>query len=122
MKKISLVIIILIVGLSLFADGLNQDAQQLKDEYPAFYEAVKQRAVGEWGDDHTMILYVINQQSTALFDCNELLSTHGIIVGTQIAEWCDDEINYYENYFLAPVDWEMVLYTSKMQIEAQANY
>lgn len=122
MKKIILVIVILVIGFALFADGLNADAQYLKDEFPDIYEVVKQRAVKEWNDDHTMILYTINNQSTALFDCSELMDIYEIIVETQIIQWCDDDVFQYEDYYLAPIDWVMVLYMSKEQIKAQSKY
>lgn len=122
MKKICLVVIILMVGFILFAEGLNEHAQLLKDEAPDIYEAVKQRAIKEWEDDHTMILYIINQQSTAMFLSKELAEEHELIVKTQIQIWCDDDIFLYESAFLAPVDWTMVLYTSRGQIAAQSKY
>ena len=122
MKKISLVIIILLVGFILFGDGLNEDAQYLKDAAPDIYEVVKQRAIKEWNDDHTMILYIINEQSTALLECDELVKTYELIVKTQVMAWCDDDIFKYEIAYLAPVDWVMVLYVSKEQIKAKGNY
>ena len=122
MKKISLVILILVISFVLFADGLNKDAQLLKDEAPDVYEVVKQRAISEWEDDHTMILYTINNQSKAMYESITLSESYELIVKTQIMEWCDDDIFKYEDALLAPVDWVMVLYVSKLQIKAQANY
>ena len=122
MKKISLVVLILLVGFALFADGLNDNAQYLKDTHPDIYEAIKTRAIGEWDNDHTMILYIINQQSTAIRECSRLVLEYKLIVETQMVAWCDGDAYSYDEIYEAPVDWTMVLYVSKMQIKAQGSY
>ena len=122
MKKISLVVLILLVGFACYAEGLNKDAQQLKNEAPDIYEVVKQRAIDEWNGDHTMILYIINEQCKAMYSCAELVNDHELIVKTQLVEWCEGDIFKYESAYFAPIDWLMVLYCSKEQIKAQAGY
>lgn len=122
MKKLSLVILMLMVVVVLFADGLNSDAQYLKSDFPEYYEVVKQRAINEWQEDNVMIVYTINSQAKALFECSELANDYDRIVRIQVEIWCDDDIYKYDNGFLAPVDWVMVLYSAKAQIKAQSQY
>ena len=122
MKKTLFIASLLLITFSLFSEGLNLDAEYLKSSYPTIYEAVKERAIGEWEEDHTMILFEINRQSKALLECNDLLEYEVAIINRQIVEWCDYDIRDYEDFYLAPIDWAMVLFVSKNQIKARGNY
>jgi len=119
------IVVFLVLTIGLFADGLNSNALLLKNNIPDTYQAIKNRAVGEWGDDHTMVVYVINKQSDALFEVLELTEVDEEIVIYAIYEWCDDKVRLEANpddMFIIPIDWEMAAYTAKKQISAKAAY
>ncbi|MDA3809643.1 MAG: hypothetical protein PF518_04855 [Spirochaetaceae bacterium] len=110
-----------------YALGLNRNAAGLKEGSPAVYAMIKSRAVAEWEDDHTMVVFVINQQADSLVVCDKLFETNRDIVVRAVIEWCDgglavlktyDDKNMYE----APVDWAMVEFISKRQIDAEGSY
>ena len=63
MKKLILVVLIMIIAVSLSASGLGINAQNLRKVSPEGYEIIKARAVDEWGNDHSMVLFAINNQS-----------------------------------------------------------
>jgi len=129
MKKILLVLIVFlsVYGIG-FAEGLNSDANMLKDKIPGAYDSIKSRAVEEWGTDHNMIVYTINKQVTALFDLLPYVEDHATITLTAMIEWCEGGSytldSYIDNDKLleAPVDWSMALYITEKQIKAQAAY
>lgn len=131
MKKISLVLFMLFTVISIYANNLNSAATELKNNNHNVYEMIKFRAVSEWGNNHSMVIYTINKQCDAVYACDRLFYTYEEIVMNAIAKWCDggipglqaffndrEQVNIYE----APVNWAMVEYTAKNQIEAQNAY
>ena len=49
------------------AEGLNPNATYIKKNHPTGYEkTIKMHALEKWGDDYSMVVYMINKQSDAL--------------------------------------------------------
>ncbi len=125
MKKKSMVILIMVlIAVSIVsATDLNANARNIKTSTPDVYEVVKARAVSEWGNDHQMVLYVINQQSDALISVAKKQETiDNMFFWGLLVKWCDDDLYVYDDIMLAPIDWNMVDYEIDRQIEAMGKY
>ena len=123
MKKLFVISILLLFAVSAFAEGLNPEATKLKMDNPDVYGTIRTRAVMEWGTDHEMIVYVINKQSKSLFEVAALApKLNDVEFYTILSDWCDDDLNQYDAIFSAPIDWSMVEYVMKKQIEAKSQY
>ena len=122
MKKLTLITMGLLFTSLLFAGGLNANASELKENFTDIYEAVKTRAVGEWGDDHRMVVYEINKQSDAIIEAALLLKEYPEITVSALYKWADGDISRTEDIYTFSVDWRMVVYTAKKQIEAEGSY
>lgn len=122
MKKLLIGIVLLLLSVAVFAGGLNSSANSLKANHPDIYQAIRDRAVREWDDDHDMVVYEINRQSTALYESSTLLKSNPDITSRALFEWADSDILGVENVFIYSIDWVMVVYTAKKQIESQSSY
>ena len=122
----------------LFSEGLGVNAQNIKKVSPDGYEIIKAMAIDEWGSDHSMVLYEINNQCdaaveiiTILFDKGDLMlfakAVNGwSIEGTAIQN-IDTVILWTEgadtgSIFTLFVDWSMVLYEYNKQMSAASSY
>ena len=121
----------------LFGEGLGTNAQYIKRVSPDGYEIIKAEAVNEWGDDHSMVLFVINDQCDSSIELMELLADGGnlkifVYVVSQwstrgaearnrdkLTAWIEGED---VNLYTLSVDWSMVLFEYEMQISAYSNY
>jgi len=123
MKKLFVILILLLFAVSAFADGLTPEATRLKDSNPDIYSVIRGRAIVEWGTDHGMIVYVINQQCKSVFEVAALApQLNDTEFYTILSDWCDDDLSLYDSIFEAPVDWSMVEYVMSQQIEAKSQY
>jgi len=127
MKRITLIILFLL-PVFISALSLNNQAQGLREKYPDVYEAIKAEAVEQWGENHQMIVYEINEQSKAILIVSDLLTDADYtgIVYNAIIDWCDggrmEFEKYKDNLYEAPVNWKMVVYVSQNQINSMNEY
>ena len=138
MKKIVLVILFAIMAMYLQAEGLNKNATALKEISLIGYELIKAGAVDKWVDDHSMILYEINNQCDSAVEIIQIMLDGGdfTIFAEAVAYWSTigmdivnvgiiiDWINGGDitNIFNMAVDWQMVLYEYRKQLEASGQY
>lgn len=140
MKKLILTVVIMILTVSmLFGEGLGKNARYIKEFYPDGYEIIKAMAVNEWGNDHSMVLFRINDLSDSLTGVIQLLCekdgdleifTHAVAnwstrgTGTKnakiIATWTHH--GEFSSIYGIAADWSMVLFEYEMQIEAAGAY
>jgi len=122
MKKKIMFFVMMLVTAGLFSLSLNESAESLKSGHIDIYDAIKTRAIREWDDDHTMVVYEINKQSEALYEAAALLSDYNVITSSALHKWSDVALTSESNVFIESVDWVMVVYEAKKQIEAKQNY
>jgi len=106
MKK-ALILVFLFTSYFVKADGLESDAQFIKDKYPNEYtNTIRKHALEEWKDDYEMVVYEINQQSNALINLVEnFKSDNTNIAFKAIQEWSVD--GYLSlGHLLYYTDWE----------------
>ena len=128
--------IILLCTVNVFAQ-LESDALFIKNKYPEGYNIIKYYASQEWGSDHEMVVYQINNQAEALINLLVIFEPkHTNILYRSLQEWSyptflkhtqeyfEKEVNAAEiSLFLNfHVDWEMVEYTYKNQVSAKGSY
>jgi len=102
---------------------LNPVAEGIREKSPDLYQAIRARCVGEWGTDHAMVVYTINQQCEAFLNVCTISQKAGdsLFYGL-LVKWCDDDITQYDSILIAPIDWTMVEYELIQQLEAKAQY
>jgi hypothetical protein len=122
MKKILLTLTILIMTMALSALDLNGEAQSLKEVNPYVYTAIKTRAANEWGNDHEMVVYEINQQSKALFEADGILKIDQDISAEALVTWSDELFEDGKPLYEMSIDWVMVVYEIKKQLESKGAY
>lgn len=66
MKKIIIVLVLLVMAFSLFAEDLDEFAFWAK-EIPIMYEAIKDYAISEWGSNADLVIKEVNSQSYYMF-------------------------------------------------------
>ena len=128
--------IILLCSVNVFAQ-LESDALFIKNTHPKGYNIIKYYAMQEWGNDHEMVVYQINNQSEALINLLVIFEPkHTNILYRALQEWSYPTFlkhtqQYFENEVNAAeislflnfhVDWEMVEYTYKNQVSAKGSY
>ena len=122
----------------LFGEGLGINAQNIKKISPDGYEIIKAMAVDEWGTDHSMVLYEINNQCNAaiemitiLFDKGDLMLFAEAVIAWSIKSTDVQNMNIIiawtdgadmSSIFTLFVDWSMVSYEYKKQISAAKSY
>jgi len=83
---------------------------------------LKKYAENKWNDDYEMIVYTINNQAEAMLEMVELKRESDYDEGLMVAaflKWKDKSIEIEGEYF---VDYEMLVYTYKNQLEAKNSY
>jgi len=135
MKRLILIIIIAITAITCNAQ-LNNTAESVRTNNPRAYNVIKKHAIDKWDSDHKMILYTINQQCDAMYEILTILSDDitteivSLITIKAMKKWAYDgyessvEKQLTDN---APIleldiDWRMVVYTVKKQLEASLLY
>ena len=101
---------------------LNSNAQQLKDNGSTEYKLIKKYAESEWGQDYKMIVYTINKQADALSEMITLSKREDYdkeLLFAAFQEWSDSSITVGDSVF---VDYSMMVYTYKNQLEAKNSY
>jgi len=100
---------------------LNNNAKILKESTAIEYKLIKKYAEQRWDEDHEMIVYTINEQADALAEVVSILKSGGdkLIMFKAWNNWEDSSIKVEGKSF---VDFEMVLYTYKEQLEAKNSY
>lgn len=140
MKKLLITIAILMLSISSVqsASKLNSNAKYLKLTYKTDYEnTIRAGAVREWEGNHSMIVYEINKQSDALmYMARAKVNNHSEIFVKAIHEWSWDgeAMNNYDIisatksgswsklFIKLKVNWSMVKYEYKKQLEASSAY
>lgn len=129
MKKAIALLAVLITAGTLFAMDLSKSAADVRDVFPSGYAVIKAAAIAEWGDDHGMVLYMINQQCDAAVKFLALAQDYPDEAFSALAEWTDGGMATIDRYisedkmlFDIPSDWNMALYEANRQIEAEGKY
>jgi hypothetical protein len=140
MKKnvLSIIILLIMTNVVLSAEDLNDNSEFIKRVSPGGYELIKVFAVTEWGEDHSMVLYEINNQSNNSEKLIDLfLETADIqLFADAIEEWSYGDYLTNLEIFIAwvkgekpygyiynmTVDWAMVWYEYDRQIKASSPY
>lgn len=122
MKKILIVLVLLTASTLVFADGLNGYAESIKDAAPETYNAIATRAILEWGSDHAMIVWEINQQCEAFIEGMTLFDKDRELFVKCVLEWCDDRDAVQEDIMTASIDWRMVIWEFNRQYGAKNAY
>lgn len=131
MKKL----LILLLFLPLFGfSQLNSRAQVIKENSPRLYETIKKYSENKWNDDYQMVIYTINKQADAFMDIGILMEDDnfdGKIWFNAIMKWADNPSKFErlfnddkpeEAFETIIIQWDMVLYTYKKQLEAKLSY
>lgn len=132
-----LLVLFLFSAISVGAQSLNTHAEYIKTKFPTDYtNTIRKHAVEEWGTDHRMIVYTINQQADALFDIVNTFKTENTqILYDAAIEWSHDgykssnitkfndlkTVNV-ESMIKLHCDWRMVKYTYEKQVTSKAAY
>lgn len=129
--------IFLLISFNLFAGGLNNYAEFIKQkDITAYEKTIKKHAVEKWGDDHQMVVYTINQQCEAfmvLVQKNDIGDNYEIFIKALMKWAIDGYYDYNYEYIQKPkkdglpllelhCDWQMVLYTYENQLSAKNQY
>jgi len=139
MKKVTATLLLLLVVLTLAAADLSPSALVIKENSIDGYNIIKYSAIQEWGTDHEMVLYTINNQCTSCMNVLEAAldktgdlsifveavkywSKEGTALSnlTIIKEWLD-EADFY-SIFTMQCDWCMVEYEYNKQVESAGSY
>jgi len=89
---------------------LNSNANFVKENSPEIYNKIKILASKEWEGDHKMMVYVINQQADAVWECLVIQkgkSYDDEIMLKALGDWGEDINGVF------CVDYKMVVYTYK---------
>ena len=137
MKKMILFILMMTVSVYAKAEGLNPNATYIKKNYPNEYEkTIKKHALEKWGDDYSMVIYMINKQSDALVNLVETFKSENTNIAIKaIQKW---SIDGYQNSNIAlfkemevfglkellkmHCDWSMVKYEYDKQVKAKNSF
>ena len=139
MRRLIFVVLFMILTMSmLFGEGLGTNAQNLRKVSPEGYEIIKARAIDEWGTDHSMVLFAINNQSDSLREVMLLLFDGGDlkIFAYVVANWSfwgtvlknAKKIAEYKktgnisDLYTIAADWSMVLFEYEYQMTAASSY
>lgn len=116
------------------ADELSKNAKYIKANFADDYErTIKKNALNKWGDDFSMVIYMINKQSDALVELVETFrSDNTKIFFNAMFKWTIDgweennkkQAEELKDMSLANMmkfncDWSMVLYEYKKQVKAK---
>ena len=118
-KRFLTIAFALLIGLSVFADGLNETAKYFKENDIEKYNKIKTFAEQNFKGDHEMMIYVINQQFDSMIELGELSIKHDFdkkLMLTIMSAWyvmINDKIIY---------DYEMIVYEYKNQLKAKSQY
>jgi|GEM_PF-3310490 len=131
MKKILFVSLLILIGFSLFGTELSPTASRMRESLPEIYAAIRARAINEWGDNHQMIVFVINMQAEAFIKVMDYFGPEADIVINALAEWTEGGMKHLNSLDLEAdpealwkqnTDWAMVLFQTELQIEAKGQY
>ncbi len=140
MRKLTLTVLFIILTMSmLFGEGLGENAQYIKEFYPDGYEIIKDISIDEWGNDHSMVLFRINNLSDSLNRVIQLLSKENgdlEIFKQAVANWSTRGMSIknakiiatwtyhgeFSSIYGIAVDWSMVLFEYEIQISAASSY
>lgn len=98
-----------------FSQGLNKEAEIIKNSSPNIYKEILTFAKSKWQDNHEMIVYTINKQAGALAEIANIMETPNFdknILSKEIIKWKKDGLT----------DYEMALYSYKKQFKAKSIY
>ena len=101
---------------------LNSTAQIVKDRLPIEYKLIKKFAEDKWGQDFEMIVYTINEHADAMREFANITNAEGTdlrLMRDAYKKWTDNSIIIEGKPF---VDYPMVVYTYKKQLEAKNQY
>ena len=134
MKNIISLFVIFLITVTVKSQELNSNASFIKKTYQSEYEStLKKRALDEWKDDFSMVVYEINKQADALIELiDSFKSDNTKIAYKAIQEWSLDghedsniskfkEMSAFDLKSLIKMqcDWSMVKYEYNKQVKAK---
>lgn len=124
-----LLLIFFACSLFSYSQELSVVAKELQKSQSQFYNTIKTRAIKEWKDDHSMVLYEINKQSDAFHNIGMLLKENKNskevmdIFKKSVYEWSNIKEGEVTNpLFNSTVDWSMVYYEMDKQMKSKNAY
>lgn len=125
--KICFLITFLFFSINTFSQSkLNDIATWLKKDKPELYQSIKEFSIREWNDDHSMILYEINKQSTGYYESMMLLGNdkeqNQPVFIDALFEWSENLDKIQNMNKNNTINWSMVHYEMKKQIDARNKY
>ena len=118
MKKLTTVLVAVLLTLTSFGQ-LNENAKLLKAYAVDDYEQIKTASVREWGENHEMVLYMINNQSDAFLEVADIL-TEGNYDSELLTSAFKEYGETIEGIFY--INYVMTLYTYREQMKAKSQY
>ena len=137
MKNLVLVLGMILLISTTFAQGLNANASYIKKNYPIEYENIlKKQALKKWGTNYEMVVYMINNQADALFGLIKSFKGENTNIAFEaIQKWSIDgykasniaafkKIKTFGLKQLIPLhcNWEMVQYEYDNQVKAKNSF
>ena len=113
---------------------LNSNAKAIKQKSPELYETIKRFSENKWDDDYQMVVYTINNQIDAFIEMGNLMNGDKfdeVIWFKSLLKWSENPTKVEEELLDGKVQaaltsniiqWDMVLYTYKNQLEAKLSY
>ena len=89
MKKLLLLLLFVLCS-DLNSQSLSKYASALKEKEPKIYNTIRTMAVEEWGDNHQMILFQINEQVKAMIDVTQKPDLDMQILFKAMKNWSDN--------------------------------
>ena len=137
MKKAIFIFSVLFIATLARTEGLNSNANYIKNKYSSEYEkTLKKHALEEWKDDFSMVVYEINKQADALIKLiDEFESNYTNIAFKAIQKWGIDGYNSnniaifkemttfgLKDLLKMHCDWSMVKYEYDKQVKAKNSF
>lgn len=122
MKKLLLLTMLLAVTGWSFADGLNTEAQFVKQKMPDTYTVILAGARDEWPSDASMQLYTVNSQCKAFVEFASIMVEHPEVTYYAYEKYCYDLSAFHEDnsrFYTIPANWKMALYEAKKNLQAR---
>ena len=129
MKKL-LILLFFVLCSDLNSQSLSDYASALKEKQPKIYNTIRTMAVEEWGDNHQMILFQINEQVKAMIDVTQKPDLDMQILFKAMKNWSDNPQKITElvleekvnELFQQRMNWMMIKFEYEEQLKAKNAY
>ena len=123
--------LLILLPIIAYSQGLDEYGQHFKDNNPASYEVIKQHAIEKWNDDYSMVIFSINKQSKACYEFFQYYKDNedNALAYRLIQKWTykgfeatNEKLLDKKRILELHVDWSMIYYEYKKQIEAKNSF